>query len=290
MKILLFALFVSALTAATASAAPLVKVSAVQMRSVADLDKNVQKISQFLESLAGQGAQIAVFPECALTAYDTEAIKRTDPNKLAAALDAVGQACRKSNIAAVIGTPLFRPDGKLWNSAVVFGPDGKVIERYHKVHLAEDWPVPGDHLALFDIAGVKATIIICHDERYPELVRLPVIAGARLVFYISSESGVTSETKLNPYRAQIQARAVENCVWVVHANTPANEDAGGSHGQSRIIKPDGNIVQEASMFGEETVTATLDIGKADGAWANNSLNCEFLKAFWDAGLKALQRK
>lgn len=274
---------------ASTGAAPILKVSAVQMRSVADLDANARKIATALDLLAKDGVQIAVFPECALTSYDANIIPTIDPTKLSAALDAVGEACKKNKICAVMGTPEFRADKKLWNSAVVFGADGAVIERYHKIHLAEDWCEPGDHLAFFDIAGVKATIIICHDERYPELVRIPAIAGARLAFYISSESGITSESKIIPYRAQIQARAVENNIWIVHANAPANEDASGSHGQSRIIKPDGNIVSEATIFGEEVVTACIDIGQATGSWASRSLECGFLKAFWEAGLKVLKK-
>ena len=139
-----------------------------------------------------------------------------------------------------------------------------IIERYHKVQLAETWPAEGDHLSVFPIDGVRCSIIICHDERYPELVRLPVLAGARVIFYISHESGIRSEQKIDPYRAQIQARAVENTVYVVHANAPANNDLTGSHGQSRIVAPDGRIIHEASMFEEEVVTATLDLSRATG--------------------------
>ncbi|MDO8683974.1 MAG: carbon-nitrogen hydrolase family protein [Armatimonadota bacterium] len=290
MKSLLCIFILSALMTASAGAKPIVKVSAVQMRSSANLQENVQKIAKYLERLSSQGVNVAVFPECALTSYNTEIILKTDPAQLASALDSVAAACKKNKIYAVVGTPLFRPDGKLWNSAVVFAPTGKVIERYHKVHLAEDWPQQGDHLALFNIAGTKATIIICHDERYPELVRLPAIAGAKMVFYISSESGVKAENKMEPYRAQIQARAVENGVWIIHSNPPCNDDLGGSHGQSRIIKPDGNIIAEASMFDETVVTAELDIARADGAWARESLNSSFLKEFWETGLKALEKK
>ena len=112
---------------------------------------------------------------------------------------------------------------------------------------------------------MPCSIIICHDERYPELVRLPVLAGARVVFYLSHESGVRQEHKIGPYRAQIQARAVENTVYVVHANAPANDDLSGSHGQSRVIAPDGTIVEEASMFGEEVVVADLEPGRATAA-------------------------
>src|SRR5207302_2785891 len=115
-------------------------------------------------------------------------------------------------------------------------------------------------------------IIICHDERYPELVRLPVLAGARVVFYLSHESPLAQENKIGPYRAQIQARAVENSVFVVHANAPANADASGSHGQSRVIAPDGNLIQEASMFREDVLTATLELRQATAGNARRSLN------------------
>lgn len=89
------------------------------------------------------------------------------------------------------------------------------------------------------------------------------LAGAQLFFYISCESGLSDEHKIEPYRAQIQARAVENGVYIVHANTPARMDdwtAGDtSHGQSRIIAPDGNLLAEASVDGEEMVVADIDL-------------------------------
>ena len=86
----------------------------------------------------------------------------------------------------------------LFNSALVIDPKGQVIKRDHKVQLAEDWPEEGDHLSVFRVDGVPCSIIICHDERYPELVRLPVLAGSRVVFYLSHESGLRQESKLTP--------------------------------------------------------------------------------------------
>ena len=171
---------------------------------------------------------------------------------------------------------------------MIIAPTGKVIERYHKIQLAERWPQAGDHLSVFKIEDVPCSVIICHDERYPELVRLPVLAGAKVVFYISHESGLRSEHKIGPYRAQIQARAVENTVYVVQANAPANADASGSHGQSRIIAPDGNILQEASIFDDELVTATLDLRKATRQNARNSLDRGPFRDWWLDGLKRVR--
>ena len=177
---------------------------------------------------------------------------------------------------------------KLLNSALIFSPAGKVIERYHKIQLAERWPQAGDHLSVFKIDGVPCSVIICHDERYPELVRLPVLAGAQVVFYISHESGVREEHKIGPYRAQIQARAVENTVFVVHANAPANPDTSGSHGHSRIIAPDGNIAHEATVFGEDVMIETLDLKKASRANAVNSIKRGPLGDWWKDGVKRVR--
>ena len=60
-------------------------------------------------------------------------------------------------------------------------------------------------------------------------------------------------------------------MYVVQANAPANPDTSGSHGQSRIIAPDGNILHEASIFGDDVLMATLDLRKATRDNARKSL-------------------
>lgn len=230
------------------------KVAAVQFRSSFEVGDNRDRIIEVLERLAGEGVRVAVFPECALTGYH----KREE---MAPAAEEIAAACRRRGIAAVVGS-IYKTNGKTFNTAVVIDAKGEVVERYGKVMLAgEKWATPGNHVALFELEGVKSTVIVCHDERYPELVRLPALDGARLVYYISSESGMLEESKLEPYRAQMMARAVENRVFVVAANSPADAEdlKGSSHGQSRIIGDDGNVLKEASHFGEDVLVETLRI-------------------------------
>jgi predicted amidohydrolase len=263
-------------------------VAAVQMRSTPDLDANVARTIEFIARCAEHGARVVVFPECNVTMYATETATGATAEELAGAERRIGEACREHNVYAIVGMP-WRDGGKLFNSAIILGPDGGVIERYHKVQLAEDWPDPGDHLSIYPIDGVWCTTIVCHDERYPELVRLPVLCGARVVFYISHESGIKKESKIGPYRAQIQARAVENTVYVIQANAPANEDVSGSNGHSRIIAPDGNMVQEASVFGEDVLIAELDLSRATGSLAQKSLRSDLLRHWWEAGMQHVRR-
>jgi predicted amidohydrolase len=263
------------------------RVAAVQMRSGRDLDANVDRTIALLKQCAARRADVAVFPECSVSGYFDDVIRKLSARQLSDAEGKIARACKGLGIWAVVGMPV-REGRKLYNSAVVIDDSGKVRERYHKVQLAEDWPDPGDHLSVFRVKGVPCSIIICHDERYPELVRLPVLAGARVVFYLSHESPLTQERKLGPYRAQIQARAAENTVFVVHANAPANSDATGSHGQSRLIDPDGNMIREASLFGEEVLCATLDLRRATAANARRSLTRGPLAGWWREGLKQVR--
>jgi omega-amidase len=235
------------------------KVAAVQLRSTFEVAANRDRILSFLERLAGQGVRVAVFPECALTGYDKDRIRAPDIELVPAAEEAIRLACRRLRIGAVIGS-IYRINGRTYNTAVVFDSHGNLVERYAKLMLAgEKWATPGNHIALFELEGVPSTVIICHDERYPEFVRLPALAGARIVYYISHESGLREEHKLAPYRAQLMARAVENQVFIVAANAPANFDLTGSHGQSRIINEDGNVVREAGFFGEDVLIEELGI-------------------------------
>ena len=262
-------------------------VAALQLGSTRNLSDNVARIDSIIKDCATKGIRVVAFPECALSGYFEDVIMNLTAEQINQAESQVAEACRESSMYAIVGMP-YRDGNKLFNSAVVISPEGKVIERYHKNQLAESWPDPGDHLSVFKIDSIPCSIIICHDERYPELVRLPVLAGAKVIFYISHESGVKAEGKIDPYRAQIQARAVENNVYIVQANAPANQDATGSHGQSRIIAPDGNIIQEASIFGEDLITAMLDLTKASRGNAMRSLTRGPLQDWWIEGIKKVR--
>ncbi len=267
---------------------PFLRVATVQMRSGADWRANVAKIKGFLADCAARKVQILAIPECAVSSYDAAAIKALTAEDIAVAEREIAAACREHAIAAVIGIPEIR-EGRLYNCALIISDQGGIIARHDKVQLVgqdKAWQcTPGTAPSVvFPIGPTRAAVVICHDSRFPELTRLPVIAGARVVFYISSEAMLLKESKMIPYRAQVQAMAVENTVYVVHANPPANDIRTGSHGQSRIVAPDGNLVQEASQLQEEVLVADLDMARATGEYALESLEGP-LGDWWRAGVK-----
>ncbi|MCC6694333.1 MAG: beta-galactosidase [Candidatus Hydrogenedentes bacterium] len=246
----------------------MLRVAAVQFRTKFDVGYNADRILEYLREAAAQDVDVVAFTELALTGYSKRAEfgPSIDWAAVDQAVERIRATCRELQLCAIVGAPT-RDGDALFCSALAVDSQGEVVDAYEKTYLAgEAWATPGRKFTVFPVEGVSCGTFICHDERYPHLVQLRAMSGAQLFFYISCESGLADEHKINPYRAQIQARAVENGVYIVHANTPARsgeldaEDA--SHGQSRIVAPDGNLICEADTTSEEMIVATIDLRHA----------------------------
>jgi len=265
-------------------------------------------MTELVAEAARKDAQCIVFPETALTGYGPAAVARASAADIAAAEADMRAACRQHGIASIFGTPR---DG--FNSALVVSASGAEICRQHKMQLVPtDLPwtqTAGSTVRVFDIVpGWPCAVIICHDKRYPELCRLPVLAGARAIIYIAAESwhddlplpapreppwtAARLAEECGVYRAQAQARAVENRVWLVKSNVAGSRDEPltGSHGGSSIIDPTGIVMQEAGMYDEVLVCHTLDLAEANAAYANKSVcNGYALAGWWQEALPQVER-
>src|SRR5438034_3326289 len=93
------------------------RVAAVQMRSKPDLDANVKHTIELLEKCAADKADVAVFPECNVSGYFDDYVKKLTAKQLEKAEADLCAACKRLGIWAIVGTPV-RQDGKLYNSAV----------------------------------------------------------------------------------------------------------------------------------------------------------------------------
>jgi len=264
------------------------QVACVQLETQDNIDQTARSIVRTLKTEAATGTRLVVFPECILTAYKAEIVRKLNQQQIDRALQTIRTACKEFNIYTVIGSA-YKKDDKWYNGAFVIGPQGQIVKRYTKLHVV----VPqlfknGNELAIFRIDDVPATIMICHDERYPEIMRIPVLAGAKLGIYISCES--KSKNKRDNYRSQIIARAVENQITVIHCNAGDGGTDGGSHGHSRIINPDGKILAEASENTGQTIRATIRPRKSSNGYARAGAATPCLKKFWAEGLRVLKEQ
>ena len=254
------------------------RVAVCQMQAGEDIELNTTRIVARLKACAGKRADIAAFHEGVLYGYSCreEFWEALDPKRLVRAEQKIVRACKREGVAAVVGSSHVEGDVR-YNSLLVVDRDGTIVGRYGKIHLAgEKWCAPAQHLPVYRVCGVTCSFLICHDVRYPELVRLPAAAGAQVCFFCSCESPVTAEWKLSAYRAMPISRATENSIYVVMANAPADPGdinrSGSSHGQSKVIHPDGNVLTEAGVFSEETLVCDLDLSAATRGIANRAVN------------------
>jgi predicted amidohydrolase len=260
-------------------------VAVAQMKFHATIGENVSWITHVIHSSAKTGADVILFPECAVTGYNCDFAK-VSPTEIGKALQAVASAARAARCYVLIGCPTFK-GGKRFNSLVVFDRRGRTIFCYSKIHLtARDrrFFAPGNALAFFHVGGVPCTAIICHERRYPELVRLPVMLGAQIVFHPNAglDPLPTSKSKRHG-RDGIAIRAFENEVYYVFANSVGPQGGGlWSAGDSKIVAPNSQVLALANNRDEVVVQANLDLMLARRTYAREALqHPAFLLSHWN---------
>ena len=270
------------------------RVAAVQMTFAPTIDGNLESIERLLSKAARLRADAVLFPECAVTGYgyDFTSLK---PAPVREAMYAVAGFAAATRTNVLVGSPIFCRR-KLYNCVVVFDRQGEAIHCYAKCHLTESDRVyftPGNAVALFDLDGVPATTVICHERRYPELVRLSVMAGAKILFHPNAGmDSLAVSRKKRGGRDGIVARAFENAIYYVFANSVGPQGHGKwSAGDSKIVAPDERVLKLADNKTEAVLAADLDLAKATGIYGRRSLeHPRFLAPFWNQTLKAVQRQ
>lgn len=266
------------------------------MRFRRSIDENIESIRHAIRDAASQGAGAILFPECATTGYhrDFRALK-LNAREVHDALNAVSGFAKTARCNVLVGSPTFHR-GHWFNSLAVFDRRGREVFRYSKIHLTQSdahFFTPGNSLAYFKLDWTPSTAIICHERRYPELVRLPVMMGAQIVFHPNAglDSLAVSKTKRKG-RDGIVARAFENQIYYVFANSVGPQGNGlWSAGDSKIVGPDCGVLAQANNRDEAVIVATLNLKKAGRKYAIEALEQPtFLKSAWKQMIDRCRRQ
>lgn len=244
-------------------------VAAVQMNSLPDVQKNLTQAEELIELAANQGASLVSLPEnFSFMGPETEKVQQAE--EIAEKTEKFLQrVVKKFQITLLGGSfPVPNDDGKVYNTSVIYTPDGEEVCRYHKVHLF-DVKLP-DGNTYEESATVSAGtslppiyrddtfgnlgLSICYDVRFPELYRYLAKQGAEILFV---PAAFTAYTGKDHWQALLQARAIENtCYVVAAAQTGKHYGRRQSHGHAIIIDPWGIVLSDA---GEEPGIAIATI-------------------------------
>jgi predicted amidohydrolase len=270
------------------------RVAAVQMKFRPTIAGNVAHLTACIRAVARRGADALLFPECATTGYRHD-FRGLSPDDVAAACAEVARAARRYRLSVLLGTATFRA-GRWFNSLLVYDRRGREAFCYDKIQLTAGdarFFTPGNSLALFRVAGAPATAIICHERRYPELVRLPVMLGAKVVFHPNAglDRLAVSRAKRGG-RDGIAVRAFENQIYYVFANSVGPQGGGcWSAGDSKIVAPDSRVLALANNHDETILYADLDLAAAGRRYARDALQQPaFLRGAWRRMLALCRRQ
>lgn len=230
-----------------------------------DRQANRAAMLDALAATTSSGAELVVFPECALSGYVFDSAEEAMPAAETVpgeTTEAIAQACQDSGAIAIFGLLERDPvTGALYNSAAVVGRDG-VIGWYRKTHL----PVlgidrcvrAGPVLRVMDLPFARIGLLICYDVRFPEAARTLAVEGADiLVVPTNWPAGADSAPEF-----LTRARAWENRVYVLACNRTGTEAGTRFIGRSQIVTPDGAIAAEAPGDTEAILYAEIDPAQA----------------------------
>ena len=219
-----------------------------------------QNRARLIDRLMESEADLLVLPELSLSGYrirdprEAEALSEPADGPTARDLRAL---CRARGCHVVVGLA-EQADGRLYNSAILVGPEG-LVGTYRKTHLfgdEPDWCEPGDTgFRVWDVSGCRVGIMICFDWVFPESARSLALAGADLIAHPAN--------LVLPYcQRSMPVRALENGVFSATANRCGSESRGGMElsftGGSLIVGPGGELLARASPGSDEVIAAEID--------------------------------
>lgn len=233
-----------------------------QINSVlGDLAGNVDKMASWSREAAGRGADLACFPELAVTGYPPEDLVLRqafiDDN-----LEALEELARRTaGDCAVLTGFVDRSTRGLHNAAGLLR-DGRVEARYHKHKLPNygvfdeaRYFVPGEEGCMLRVAGSEVGISVCEDAWRPGP---PFDSYAGRVAIIPNINGSPYHRRKTRERLEVcAARARETGAWIVYVNFVGGQDELVFDGGSMVVSPEGELVWHASAFEEDLLIVDI---------------------------------
>ncbi|MDH4239456.1 MAG: carbon-nitrogen hydrolase family protein [Phycisphaerae bacterium] len=241
----------------------MLKIATCQFAVSSSIKRNSRKICEFLRKAKKSKADIVHFSECALSGYvgtDFPNFDGYDWGLLREETEKVMALAAKLGLWVVLGsTHRLTEPNKPYNSLYVINPKGKIVDRYDKRFCTKGdlrRLTPGNRFAYFTINGVKCSLLICFDLRFPEIYRELYKQKVNCIFqsfYNARQKGPSVHTHI--MRQTMQCRAATNHFWVSMAN------ASGYYSPypSCFIQPDGRIVKQLKQNRAGLMVNTVDL-------------------------------
>lgn len=228
-----------------------VTVAVVQMSPrLGEAEDNLVKMSEMIARVAAaQKVDLIVFPELVTSGNElglrfTELAQRVP----GPTINMIAQRANEYGVYVAFGmVTKERVESVLYNSAILIGPEGDLVEVYNKVHLRGEERMAfreGFKLPIIETEIGTLGLMIGYDLSFPEAARSLVLDGAEIICVLANWEA----SQVDEWKTFLRSRAYENAVYMVGANRAGEDITLTFGGESMIVGPRGEI--HATMAGE----------------------------------------
>ncbi|MEK8129769.1 carbon-nitrogen family hydrolase [Paenibacillus filicis] len=233
--------------------------------AIGEPERNYSKLESLLQQAVSEEGKpdVIVIPEMWNTGYALDRIHElADPagERTKTLLSAFS---REHGVNIVGGSIAEKREGGIYNTTYIFDREGNEAGSYSKIHLfrlmdEEKYLQAGESVGQLELDGVSAGSMICYDIRFPELSRKLALEGVQVLF-VPAE---WPNPRLHHWRTLLQARAIENQMFVISCNRVGISGTTEFFGHSMVIDPWGEVLAEGDGS-EQIIRATIDLGLVD---------------------------
>jgi predicted amidohydrolase len=231
--------------------------AAIQMLASEDKEANLREAESRIREAASRGAKVVALPEVFNWRGDKAEEKKNAESISGRTADHMARLARELGLYLLAGSFLEEiPEArKCYNTSLWFGPDGKLLARYRKIHLFDvniergvtamesETREHGQEVVVAESEFCRMGLTVCYDLRFPELYRALSGKGAQVIFVPSAFTALTGEAHWEPL---LRARAIENQVYIIAPDQIGkNPKSFATYGNSMIVDPWGRILARA---------------------------------------------
>jgi predicted amidohydrolase len=229
-----------------------------------EVEANFTRAEEWIAEAAGRNSDLVLLPELWASGYDLENWPRYAAPLGEGSFARLAELAKSHRIA--IGSSLLEARNRqAYNTFVLFGPEGQTWGVYRKIHRfrllqEEKWLGAGDQMVLAETPWGAIGLSICYDLRFPEMFRPYANAGSRLLLLVAE----WPERRVSHWSKLMQARAIENQLFVAGVNKVGHSQGVKLGGYSAVVDPWGVPLVEGDDT-EKMLTVEVDLREADKA-------------------------
>lgn len=235
------------------------RIAQCQMKVVEDKNENIKHACEMIDKALYKNDDVALItlPEIFNTPYSNDKFaKYAEYENNSPTLNAMCDVASEYGIYLQSGSIPEYDNNKIYNSAYLINPNGKIIAKHRKMHMFDidtktmkftesDTLSPGDNVTTVKTKLGIISLAICYDIRFPELWTLMTKNNSDIILLPAAFNMTTGPLH---WEILIRTRAVDTQCYVI-ATSPAHYDNPYyvAWGHSMIVNPWGEILTQAGF-------------------------------------------